>query len=129
VFNATGRVHPLADHLENARTVAGHTGSVVPVAPAWLTEQQVQPWMGPRSLPLWLDDPGSFGLSALDSGAAYAAGLSPRPLAETLADALAWELDRPPGQERRSGLTDAEERDLLAAWRRRAPGVTSCPGS
>jgi 2'-hydroxyisoflavone reductase len=127
VFNATGPVHPLAAHLETARTVAGHTGPVVAVPPDWLTEQQVQAWMGPRSLPLWLDDPGSFGLSALDSGAAYAAGLSPRPLSETLADVLAWELDRPPGEERRSGLTDAEERDLLDAWL--ASATSSSPGS
>jgi nucleoside-diphosphate-sugar epimerase len=128
VFNACGPVNSLADHLAIARTVAGHTGPVVPVEPAWLTEQQVQPWMGPRSLPLWLDDPASFGLSALDSGAAYAAGLAPRPLTDTLVDALAWELARPAEQERRAGLTDIEEQDLLEAWWRRA-GATSSPGS
>ena len=73
--------------------------------------------MGERSLPLWLDDPSSFGLGALDSGTAYAAGLATRPLAETLADTLAWEQSRPADQPRRAGLTDAEERDLLEAWR------------
>ena len=71
--------------------MAGHTGPVVPVDPSWLTEQRVQPWMGERSLPLWLDDPDWFGFNARDSGAAYAAGLVTRPLAETLADTLEWE--------------------------------------
>ena len=129
VLNACGPVHPLGDHLEAARRVAGHTGPVVPVEPSWLSEQQVQPWMGERSLPLWLDDPASFGLSALDCRAAYAAGLAPRPLAETLADGLDWELGRPADQQRRAGLTDAEERDLLRAWRSRSSGATSSPGS
>jgi nucleoside-diphosphate-sugar epimerase len=117
VLNACGPVHALADHLDTARTVAGHNGPVVAVPPSWLTEQQVQAWMGERSLPLWLDDPSEFGLSALDSGAAYAAGLAARPLAETLADTLEWELGRPANQPRPAGLTDAEERELLEAWR------------
>jgi nucleoside-diphosphate-sugar epimerase len=129
VLNATGPVHPLAEHLETARMVAGHTGPVVPVEPSWLTEQKVQAWMGERSLPLWLDDPSSFGLSALDSGAAYAAGLVTRPLAETLADTLAWELTRPADQERPAGLSDADERALLDAWRTRSGVTSSSPGS
>ena len=61
---------------------------MVPVDQAWLAEQGVQPWMGERSLPLWLDDPDWFGFNARDSGAARRAGLVTRPLAETLADTL-----------------------------------------
>ena len=63
---------------------------------AWLVEQGVQPWMGERSLPLWLDDPDWFGFNARDSAAARRAGLVTRPLAETLADTLAWERTRIP---------------------------------
>jgi hypothetical protein len=102
---------PLAEHIETARTVAGHTGPVVSAAPAWLAAQGVQPWMGPRSLPLWLPLPEYAGFGARDTSAAR---LPTRPLSETLADTLAWELAQPVGRERRAGLTDDQERELLA---------------
>ena len=70
--------------------------------------------MGPRSLPLWLPDPGWRGFNARDGGRARAAGLTTRPLEETLADTLAWEQARPVDHERRAGLTPDEERALLA---------------
>jgi 2'-hydroxyisoflavone reductase len=37
-----------------------------------------------------------------------------RPLEETLADTLAWERTRKPGRRRQAGLSDADERSLLA---------------
>jgi hypothetical protein len=43
-------------------------------------------------------------------------GLRARPLEETLADVLAWELDQDPDRPRRAGLTPEEERDLLRAF-------------
>jgi nucleoside-diphosphate-sugar epimerase len=118
VFNAAGPAIRLADHLETARQVAGHTGPVVPVDGTWLAEQGVQPWMGERSLPLWLDDPDWFGFNARDASAARRAGLVTRPLADTLADTLTWERGQDPDRVRRAGLTPADERALLAAWRR-----------
>ena len=57
VYNATGETTALLDHLETARRVAGHTGPVVRADQHWLLDQGVQPWMGERSLPLWLVDP------------------------------------------------------------------------
>jgi 2'-hydroxyisoflavone reductase len=139
-YNVAGPTLTLADHLQVARQVAGHAGPVVPVEEQWLTDNGVQPWMGERSLPLWLNDPDWLGFNARDTRAARAAGLSTRPLAETLADTLAWELTRDPGRARLAGLTAAEERELLnqqggrppwtperiKAWRSRA---TSFPGS
>ena len=127
VLNAMGPAVPLAEHLSVARTVAGHTGPVVPADPAWLLEHGVQPWMGEKSLPLWLDDPEWFGFNGRDSRAAYAAGLTPRPLAETLADTLAWERARPSDRVRGAGLTDADEGALLDLWRSRS--TSSYPGS
>ncbi len=116
VFNATGEAVPLPRHLEAARTVAGHTGPVVAAAPDWLLAHGVEPWMGERSLPLWLPLPEYAGFSARDSGAARAAGLVTRSLKETLADTLAWERTREPAR-RRAGLADDDERSLLRALR------------
>lgn len=115
VFNATGQTMPLPDHLEIARAVAGHTGSVVRADQDWLQAHGVQEWMGERSLPLWLADPEWLGFNARDSSKARQAGLRTRPLRETLAETLAWELRRPDGHARQAGLSDDDERELLAA--------------
>ena len=115
VFNAVGATIPLPAHLALAREVAGHTGPVVTAGQDWLLGHGVQPWMGERSLPLWLPMPGYAGFSSRDGSAARAAGLTTRPLDETLADTLAWELGRDPSRPRRAGLSDDDERHLLEA--------------
>jgi nucleoside-diphosphate-sugar epimerase len=115
VFNVAGETIPLPAHLALAREVAGHTGPVVAAGQDWLTTHGVQPWMGERSLPLWLPMPEYAGFSSRDGSAAKAAGLTTRSLAETLADTLAWELGRNLQRPRRAGLSDHDERRLLHA--------------
>jgi 2'-hydroxyisoflavone reductase len=73
-------------------------------------------WMGERSMPLWIADPDWIGFNAMDSGRARGAGLMTRPLRETLADTLAWELTRDPARIRQAGLSDADERALLSVY-------------
>lgn len=85
---------PLARHLAEARAVAEHTGPLVKAARDWLLAHGVQNWNGPRSLPLWLDDPHWYGMNARDTTRARAAGLVTRPLEQTLTNTLAWELAR-----------------------------------
>ena len=97
--------------------MAGHTGPVVRADAQWLLDRGVEPWMGARSLPLWLTDPDWLGFNARGSRRARETGLRTRPLAETLADTLAWELEREPPAVRRAGLSDADERTLLAELR------------
>ena len=106
-----GPTHTLAEHLETVRGVTGFTGSWQVAGEGWLEQHDVEPWMGPRSLPLWLPAE-AFGLNAHDLTRAASLGLRTRPLAETLADTLSWELAEP--GERRAGLSDEDERELLA---------------
>jgi nucleoside-diphosphate-sugar epimerase len=115
VFNVVGETLPLAEHLATARTVAGHTGPLVAVDADWLEAHDVSTWMGERSLPLWLPLPEYAGFSSRDGSAARAAGLVHRPLAETLADTLAWEQTLDRHRTRRAGLSEEDERDLLRA--------------
>jgi nucleoside-diphosphate-sugar epimerase len=115
VFNAVGEPMPLPEHLAVARQVAGHAGPVVAVGQTWLIAHDVTPWMGERSLPLWLPLPDYAGFSSRDGSAARAAGLITRPLTQTLADTLTWELTRDLDQPRRAGLSDDDERRLLDA--------------
>ncbi|HEY7719158.1 MAG TPA: NAD-dependent epimerase/dehydratase family protein [Pedococcus sp.] len=119
--NVSGDVVSLRDHLATAREVAGHTGPVVEADPAWLAARGVQEWAGERSLPLWLHSAGWEGFMARDTTAARALGLVTRPLADSLADTLAWELATGPGRRRRAGLTPSEEADLLAELRGPGP--------
>lgn len=116
IANVGGPTHTFGEHLEVVRTVTGFTGSWEVVGTDWLADHEVEPWMGPRSLPLWLPAD-AIALNAHDLSRAASLGLRTRPLAETLADTLAWELvelKRGP-RERRAGLSDGEERELLAA--------------
>ena len=117
VVNASGPVVPLAEHLDAARRVAGHDGPTVLVDQEWLVAHEVQPWSGERSLPLWLPLPEHAGFMARSTAAAEALGLTSRPLTETLADTLAWELASGPGRARKAGLSPADEASLLAAAR------------
>lgn len=111
IANAGGPTHTLAEHLETVRTVTGFTGAWEVAGEDWLAEHGVEPWMGPRSLPLWLPSE-AYALNAHDLSRAASLGLRTRPLADTLAETLAWELADP--GERRAGLSDEDERELLA---------------
>ncbi len=115
IFNAAGQTVPLAGHLNVARSVAGHTGPVVAADQQWLLAHGVQEWMGERSLPLWLADPDWLGFNARDSGRARRAGLTTRPLDQTLTDTLDWEMTTDRGRVRQAGLSDEDERTLLTA--------------
>ncbi len=114
VFNATGPAEPLTmgEFLETAMAVCNPNTSLTWVAEAALLEQKVVPW---SDLPLWLP---SGGANMLRVGITRAldAGLSFRPLAETVRDTLSWALAQPPGQPS-VGLSPERERDLLAAWK------------
>ena len=117
VLNLVGDVRPLGEHLATARGVAGHDGPLVPVSTAWLVEHGVEEWAGERSLPMWLSTPGWEAFGSRSNAAARATGLELRPLAETLRDTLAWELQAGPGRARRAGLSPEDERALIAAAR------------
>jgi 2'-hydroxyisoflavone reductase len=73
--------------------------------------------LGESAFPLWAadEDPG---FSAASPTKAYAAGLSPRPLADTIKDTLAW-IGEQAGPPTDMGLSQQRERELLEEWRGR----------
>ncbi|WP_198287073.1 epimerase [Frankia sp. QA3] len=109
--NATGDAISFEAHIALTREITGHRGPLVWAEPGWLDGHGVKTWSGPRSLPLWLRQPGYSGFNDLDNTAARALGLVSRPLAETLLDGLRALPAQPV-----AGLTDDEERSLLDAW-------------
>ncbi|HLZ69219.1 MAG TPA: epimerase [Dehalococcoidia bacterium] len=118
VFNATGPAHTLTmrDALETCRAVAGNAAHFTWTPDAWLLEQGAGPWL---ELPLWVPENDQFaGFMEVDCRKAIAAGLSFRPLAETVRETLAWDVARP-AEERanpRAGMRPEREAELLARW-------------
>jgi len=112
IANVGGATLPLAEHLAVAAAVAGGDVTPIPVSEDWLLAHDVEPWIGPRSLPLWLPADAA-GLNSSDLSLVGSLGLVRRPLAETLADTIVWR-ERHPEIALRAGLSDADERELLA---------------
>jgi len=111
-YNATNTGVPWAELVETCRSVASSNARFVWVPGAFLAEQGVGQWM---ELPLWIHDREEKGLHSTDVSRAVAAGLTFRPLEETVAATLeeAETTDT-------AGLSPAREAELLAAWERRA---------
>ncbi len=119
-FNAVQPAAPFGDLLEVSREVAGSDARFVWIDEAFLIERGVRPWM---ELPLWLAGDEAPFLQA-DVSRAQAAGLRFRPVADTVADTLAWA--RAAGGELvhtdqwgAAGMAPEREAELLAAWRER----------
>jgi 2'-hydroxyisoflavone reductase len=82
-------------------------------ADAFLEKHDVAPW---KDLPMWIpdSDPKASGFLDVPVTRALAAGLTFRPLRETIVDTVAWSHTRPADREWKAGLTQARERTLLA---------------
>ncbi|WP_069711876.1 NAD-dependent epimerase/dehydratase family protein [Curtobacterium sp. ER1/6] len=113
VHDVTGRVVTLGRHLEIARAAGAAGVELVPLADDVLLDRGVAPWAGERSLPLWIPDDDHQGMNDRPSDRARSAGLTRRPLADTLADTLAWERLQPV-HPHGAGLSDDDELAVLA---------------
>ncbi|MCR6494354.1 NAD-dependent epimerase/dehydratase family protein [Cellulomonas sp. P24] len=112
-FNATGPTTTFREVLATAAHVATSTARPRPVPAATLAELGIGAWMGPATLPLWIDDPAWRGFATMTTDRARAAGLTTRPLMDTLRDTLEYENQRT--EPRQAGLTDDEERRVRSA--------------
>jgi 2'-hydroxyisoflavone reductase len=112
-FNTTGPAASLTfgELLETCKQVSGSEAAIRWASAEFLAQHQVAPW---SDLPAWLPDDGEdAGFAHVDVTRAIAAGLTFRPLAETVRDTLAWAATRPANHEWRAGLKPERERELL----------------
>ncbi|CCH77606.1 putative oxidoreductase [Nostocoides japonicum T1-X7] len=117
-MNAVAPERRLEEVLDAAAAVAGFAGERVPMSDDALREAGVEEYMGPRSLPLWIADPEWAGFQSLDDTLARDAGLTARPVEDTLAAALAWERELGLARTgRRAGLDRDDELALLGVSR------------
>ncbi|MGO1974373.1 MAG: NAD-dependent epimerase/dehydratase family protein [Propionibacteriaceae bacterium] len=117
-YNAVGNPVPFGDVLELSREAAGHHGELITAPRAWLADMNVSYWAGQDSLPLWLPADHA-GFASRDNTAATAAGLDFAPLADLVADTLAYERRLGVKRSRKAGLSPGRELTLLKLWRGR----------
>ncbi|WP_035791310.1 SDR family oxidoreductase [Kitasatospora mediocidica] len=110
VFNVTGSTIAFGAFFDACRAVAGAPSETVWVPSERLLAAGVDPWMG---VPMWIADPACAAINRVDVSRALAAGLTLRPLAQTLADTLAWDTARGSLPLDREGLSEQEEQRLL----------------
>ena len=117
VYNATGpdTLLTMGAVLETCRSVTGSQVNINWASEMFLLEQEVQPW---TELPLWIpeSDKEFGGLCRVDVSRAVDNGLAFRPLAQTVADTLAWLHTRGKDYEWRGGLKPERERELLEMY-------------
>ena len=122
-FNAIGPASPLsmAEMLHGMRAVI--PGSV-PISFTWvpvefLEAQKVAPW---SDMPAWIPAQGEYaGFGRRSNKRAIAAGLTFRPLADTVQATLEYHESRPADRKvkLRAGLTAEREAEVLKAWKNR----------
>jgi nucleoside-diphosphate-sugar epimerase len=115
-FNAVSRPGhaTMASLLESARDVAGSRASLVWVPPEVIEAAGIALW---TELPIWLPPDGEYaGMHDGDVSAAYAAGLTCRPVEQTVADTWRWLQDEgyPPPGRIAHGLSPDKEQAVLA---------------
>jgi len=110
----TGHSMPIGEFFAACQLSVGSDAEAVWVGTETLLKAGLAPWMG---VPLWNGDPEYAAANRSDISRALAAGLTFRPLAETLADTDAWDTARGGPAPDKEGLTAAEEERLLNAGR------------
>jgi 2'-hydroxyisoflavone reductase len=110
-FNATNEGVSWQALVETCRDVAGSDAAFTYVDGDFLLEQEVGEWM---ELPLWLQGPEAVGMHRTDVSRAVGAGLTFRPLADTVRATLdeAETTDA-------AGMAPKREAEILAAWKAR----------
>ena len=115
IYNATGPDYELTigKVLDISEQLTGSDANIHWASVDFLNQHDVQAW---SDMPTWIpDDQEDVGFSRVDVSKAIAAGLTFRPVEQTVRDVLAWAQTRPANHEWRAGLTAEREADVLAA--------------
>jgi 2'-hydroxyisoflavone reductase len=113
VYNATGPDYALTfgRMLETCKQVSSSNADIRWAGVEFLNQNNVVPW---SDMPVWIPDTAEeAGFSRFDVSKAIQAGLTFRPLEETVRDTIDWAKTRPPEYEWRAGLKPEREQELL----------------
>ncbi|KAA3660357.1 MAG: NAD-dependent epimerase/dehydratase family protein [Chloroflexi bacterium] len=115
-YNVTGPDYTLTMQavVNSCRDVSGSDAQFTWVSDEFLQKNEVGAYV---EMPLWVPSEGYAGFSTVNCQKAFAAGLTFRPLAQTVQDTLTWLQSRPADYEWRGGLKLEREAKLLQKWR------------
>jgi 2'-hydroxyisoflavone reductase len=114
VYNATGPDYKLTmgKLLEVSKQISNSDANFKWASVEFLKQNKIEPW---SDMPAWIpDDEEGVGFAKVDISKAIQAGLTFRPLEETISDTLDWAKTRPTDHEWRAGLTAEREAEALA---------------
>jgi len=114
VYNATGPDYELTlgAMLETCKQVSKSDANFKWATLEFLARHEVAPW---SDMPVWIPNIGEdAGFSHVDVSKAIKAGLTFRPLEDTVRDTLEWAETRPSDREWRAGLSTEKEAKVLA---------------
>lgn len=117
-YNVTGPANRLTmgELLNSCQTISGSEATLTWVSDTFLQEHEVGAY---TEMPLWI--PTEFaGYGTVNCQKALNAGLTFRPLAETVRDTLNWANGRDPNHEWRNGMKPDREAELLKLWHGRS---------
>lgn len=113
IYNATGPDYALtfSTMLEACKRVSGSDAKFHWAPVEFLNQNKVAEW---SDMPVWLPDSEEYqGFSRVNVSKAIKAGLTFRPLTETVRDTFEWANTRPADHEWRAGLKSEREKELL----------------
>lgn len=114
-FNATGPESELTmqEFLNKCKETVGNKTELIWIEEKFLLGHEVEGW---SDMPLWIPDSMNMkGFLTVNIRKALDAGLTFRPLEETIRDTLAWESTRDV-TERKAGLDPEKEKAILVDW-------------
>jgi 2'-hydroxyisoflavone reductase len=116
VFNVTGEQIAMGNILDACKRESVSSAMFVPVSENFLVDEQVAGW---EHLPLWLpsNQPDYAGFWACNIDKAKRAGLTLRPISDTIRDTLAWDATRDHTSDLKMGLKREREQELIAKWK------------
>ena len=111
IYNATGAEDGLTMErlLAECQTVSGSGATFIWASEKFLLDQKVGAW---TEMPLWMPEAYN-GIFLVNNDKAITAGLTFRPLSDTIKDTLTWDATRSSNIEWRAGLKPVRERELL----------------
>jgi 2'-hydroxyisoflavone reductase len=121
-FNASGADGvTMGQLLDECKTTSSSDARFVWAGEEFLLEQGVGTW---GEMPLWVTEARN-GIFEAHNDKAIAAGLTFRPLTETIRATLEWVKTRPDNDVWRAGLKPEREREVLREWHNRLVAATS----
>jgi nucleoside-diphosphate-sugar epimerase len=118
IYNANSLPNKLTMEtvLEECKMVSDSDASFTWVSDNFLMQEKVAPW---SEMPLWMPEEGAphlKGFMFINCNKAVAAGLSFRPLNDTIKDTLTWSETNLLNEELKAGIDPAKEQRLLHKW-------------